>query len=246
MLRAVRCLEVFPSRTRPAVVVCDDNERYVVKTAWYASHRALFTERCVAQLGHLFGAPVGVPELVAIDDARLVGANHLRASISLELHHAGPAHATRYIPNLVFHALGRDPEASAMTARCFEYEANHRRLARLAVLHTWVETRGIEIVYERTPPHNIHSVDHEASLCSFWDDAYDDASPLAVADSQIVGTSPPFVAEALAAVAAIPSTAIAAAIETAPGEWGVDSRARRRLVSHLELRRSRLLAHAAA
>lgn len=228
-VKAVRVVKTeLPGISRPIVVRCDDGGLYVAKTKRIG--RTFVNDCVVGLLGRRIGAPVGevrsiflsgeFPELLDdIDDIA-----------------PGETHGCRWIADC------EDRRSCAF----FDQDSNRERFARLAMLYGWVFAGDHQFLYEKRPPHLVHSVDHGHFFPDFHAWTIDSLStaPHPEPDPMITRGCALTREELRSAASTLNSAtddAIATAVAAPPGAWGIDNRERVAMAIFLARRRNQLL-----
>ena len=141
-LKAMTFIQKFGSASRPVIATCDDGAIYVIKGAH--NGRTLVTEHVVGRLGELMGAPVGEVAFAEITD-ELRQVEPQLADVS-----AGLGHATRWVPDCT-DKLGVDH---------MDKSYNRQRFALLQVLYSWALAGDHQLIYSKSDPFLVLSVDH--------------------------------------------------------------------------------------
>lgn len=128
--------------SKPVLLECDDKKIYWVKCK--TAGRCIVAEQIVMRLGYLLNAPMARTSLVNIPQELI------DISPELEGYPAGLGHGSEHIEGCL---------DSNATRYCND-DDNQGRHCALAVLYGWCEAFDQQYMYEKQPPHCVHSVDH--------------------------------------------------------------------------------------
>jgi hypothetical protein len=222
----------FQSDSKPVVLICSDKKEYVVK----GRHRmrAIANEQLVARLARALGAPV--PDTVFVDVPKaLVDANPDMAHMP-----PGVSHGSLF--------QGKDCTERAWLERAelAKLPANRPRFAPLAVLYGWVHSVDNQLIYKKSPPEVVFSVDHghffpggPAWTAQTLSQA---ARPEPLKDiCAACDLGPGDLATALGALRQVDKVVIAEAVAMPPDDWQFDLDLRAAAAKYLYRRRGQLL-----
>jgi len=228
LVTAVTFRQKFPSGSRPVLMRCDDNCDYVLK----GSHngRTLVADHVVGRLGQLLGAPVG-QVCFAMITAEL-------KAMEPQLSDVGPGvcHATLWVPDCI----------DQKHVDHMDKSYNRGRFALLKVLYSWVVASDHQLIYAKSDPFLVYSVDHGHFLHGSTG-----RNPTSLRQIGAVALDPYFAACGLPdAALATPKTNLAQITDDditmvaagPPDEWGITAEDRAALVEYLVARRDRVLA----
>jgi len=139
---ATTFFERLGTASQPVKLMADDGHVYLVKGR--QNGRMIVNEQIVAALGTELGAPIPAAALVDVPE-RLI-----TAEANMQHLQPGVSHGSRWLDNC------SDRQGVAYTDR----PENRSRFAALAVLYSWVHGGDQQLIYEKAPPHLVHSVDH--------------------------------------------------------------------------------------
>lgn len=127
----------------PVLLACSDGQEYVVKGR--QTGKMIANEQIVGTLARKLGAPVPEVKLIEVP-GELIAMNP-----EMQHMHAGLGHGS----------LSLLPDC---TERVWldhaRLPANRSRFALLAILYGWVQAHDHQLVYRKTPPELVFSVDH--------------------------------------------------------------------------------------
>ncbi len=228
-VRGETFVRAWGSASRPAALICDDGDTYVVKGPQTA-HTA-FNDQLVARLGTLIGAPVGRPSIVEVSQALING------NPELSHFHAGDAHGTRLITGCT----------DRIDNIAVDEKENIPRFASLSILFGWMQGADVQFIYSTSSPKLVHSVDHGHFFPNGppWTPALllsaAPATPYAPMITAANLTQADLAAP-LDALAGIEEDQIANEVLSLPLTWGVDESAREAMLKYLLTRRTQLIA----
>lgn len=226
--RAITYLKKWDTASKPVLLRCSDGSEFVVKGA-NAGKQAV-NDQIVGRLGRAMGAPVGEVALVEVPQELV--------AIEPEMTHVTPglAHGSRLIGDCSERARIRhhdDPD-------------NRGRFAALAVLYGWIHASDHQVIYENTPPHRVHSVDHGHFLPGGpkWsvESLRKGASP--APDPALVSTcglTDPEIRAAAQGLRSVSDETICRAIAAVPRDWAITEDERLALARYLAHRRDELI-----
>lgn len=194
--------------SKGVLLACSDGRDYAVKGR--QNGRALVNDRLVNLLGQLLGAPVGLPALIDLTPS-----------------FKGIEPRVAHIPPGISHGLLWVPNCSEREALLHTDEPENRsRFALLAVLYGWMHARDHQFIYENSPPHRVHSVDHGHFFNGGpnWTEATLLAAPAPQLDQQLVAAcnfTDVEVAAAAASLQAFTDDQIVEALGKIPVDWGL-------------------------
>ncbi len=217
----------FSTYSRPVQVQCDDGLEYVLK----GSHngRSLVSEHVVGRLGQLIGAPVSAV-CFAVITPELKAAEPQLADVG-----SGICHGTQWVPDCT--------DATGLDRMDKPYNAD--RFGLLQVLYSWVHAENQQLIYAKSDPYLVHSVDHghffigstgwtAAGLRQIGNVALDPYfAPCGLPESVL--------ARAKQNLSKVTDTDITMVTKGPPDEWGVQLADREALVEYLTVRRDRVL-----
>lgn len=218
---------IWPSFSRPALFICNDGNKYVVKGAQVG--RGIINEQIVASLGQLIDAPI--PTVRIID-------------IPKELRDAEPNLA--YMQHGLSHGIAFQENCSDRRWGANQLFENIERYASIVVLYNWIPSNDNQLIFRLSPPEIVYSVDHGHFFFGGpnWTTASLDLSgsvywttprtrfPISISDVEI----------AIRRLNAVSPNDIARAIARLPAEWGMTAEENVKLATYLERRRIQLLA----
>lgn len=132
----------LPSTSKPVLCSCSDGKKYVIK----GSHnsRQLVPDHIVGRIGQLLGAPVGEVCFSNIP-AELKAVEPQLSDVG-----SGICHATLWIPDCI-DLRGIDH---------MDKDYNRERFALLQVLYSWTIANDHQLIYAKSNPFLVYSVDH--------------------------------------------------------------------------------------
>jgi len=139
---ATTFIERLGTASKPIKVMANDGHVYLVKGR--QNGRMIVNEQIVAALGTELGAPIPAAALVDVPEPLI------RAEANMQHLQPGVSHGSRWLDNC------SDRQGVAYVDR----PENRSRFAALAVLYSWVHGGDQQLIYEKAPPHLVHSVDH--------------------------------------------------------------------------------------
>jgi hypothetical protein len=220
----------WSSASNPVLLACSDGQEYVVKGR--QNGRMVANEQIVGTLARKLGAPV--PEVRLIDvSAELIALNP-------EMQHMQPG--------LGHGSLSLLPDC---TERVWldhaKLPGNRSRFALLAVLYGWIHANDHQLVYRKTPPELVFSVDHGHFFNGgpAWTPDSLNQAGRAVPDVGIVQgcqIADEELSEALKALRALNPGSISEAVATPPADWQLSIVDRVAAADYLYKRQGEILA----
>lgn len=220
-------LQKWPSASRPVLCSCSDKSTRVIKGAH--NGRQLVPDHVVGRLGQLIEAPVGITGFAVIPE-ELKG-------IEPQLSDVGPGigHSTIWLPDCT--------DRQAVDHMNKEY--NRERFARLQVLYSWAFAGDHQLIYAKTEPLLVYSVDHGHFFhgSTGWTPALLRQIGPVVLDQYFsaCGLQVSALADATAALSRITDRDIELVAMGPPDEWGITIDDRTALTEYLVSRRDELL-----
>ncbi len=227
---ALTFLRAWGSVSAPVLVSAADGHQYVVKGRH--NGRMIVNDQLIGLLGCALGAPVGEVALVNVPD-QLVVAEPCMAHLS-----PGVCHGSRFVPG-----CSDDREE----IQPVDMDANRARFAGLAVLYGWICASDHQVIYRKSSPKLVYSVDHghffpggpqwtAASLVGAGP-----ASPDPIIMSRC-GLNPADLSNARERLVVITDEVIAEAIAAIPADWDFPTDDRAAMGKYLAGRRDGILA----
>lgn len=221
-------LKDWSTAARPVLLACDDDNAYVVKGK--QNGRMLVNDQVIARVGNLMGAPVGSPALVDVPQELVT------AEPQMQHMEWGVSHGSRFIPNC------SEREAILHTGN----SENRPRFALLAVLYGLVKANDHQFVYDNSPPHLVHSVDHGHHFPNGpnWSVGSLESAGSPKLD-EVLSAACRFTSEetraALDSLGGVTDKGIARVVVVPPADWGLTDEERPALARYLGERRDALL-----
>ena len=217
----------WPSTSKPVLCSCSDGKKYVIK----GSHngRQLVPDHIVGRIGQLLGAPVGEVCFSNIPD-ELKAVEPQLSDVG-----SGICHATLWLPDCT-DRQGLDH---------MDKDYNRERFALLQVLYSWTIASDHQLIYAKSNPFLVYSVDHGHFLngSTGWTPAsLRQISPV-VLDPYFsaCGLTESAMAIAKTRLAQITDDDIQLIASGLPDEWAVTTDDRIAITEYLVTRRDRLL-----
>jgi hypothetical protein len=221
------------SRNSPVLLACSDGNEYVVKGR--QNHRDVANDQIVGWLARVIGAPVPETKLVYVADELI--------KMNPEMQHMPPglAHGSRSLfPDCT--------ERLWLESGLHRLPANRSRFALLAVLYGWLQAGDRQLIYQKTPPELVFSVDHghffpggpEWAVAGLSGDARADL------DGELMNScsfTREEIAGALRTLLPVGPKTIAEAVAAPPEEWNLTLDLRVAAAQYLYKRRGELLEH---
>jgi hypothetical protein len=135
----------WSSRNAPVLLACSDGNEYVVKGA--QNPRDVANDQIVGWLVRVIGAPVPETKLVNVPEELI------RNNPDMQHMPPGPSHGS----------LSVYPDCTDrlwIESHLQRLPANRERFALLAVLYGWFQAGDPQLIYRKTPPELVFSVDH--------------------------------------------------------------------------------------
>jgi hypothetical protein len=224
-VRAETFISVWGSASKPALLLCDDKNRWVVKGIAHARRQAV-NDHVVGRLGLAAGAPVGRVGLVDLPQDLI--------DSEAELAHftAGWAHGSLFMTDVSDDRRGLEH---------LSVPENIPRFAALAQLFGWVQANDCQYLYSTTPPHIVYSVDHGHFFAGGpeWTESSLAAAPPAAVDplAQTCNLPTASLDAACQAFKDLSDDDIASAVGTPPDSWNLTLEERVALGCYLSDRR---------
>jgi hypothetical protein len=218
----------WTSYSHPVLLLCDDNQEYVVKGSQVG--RAIFNDHVIAWLGKALGAPIGIPRIIDVP-AGLIALEPKMAHMT-----AGLAHGTHWEPGCT----------DASPVQHEQLPENRIRFAALAVLYGWVLAGNEQFIYKTTAPQLVVSVDHGHFFPNGpdWTTASLAGEPPPQLNQLIAGAcnfTQAELAPVVARLRTIGDAHIAAIVGRPPAAWNVPRDERIALAEYLATRRDHLV-----
>jgi hypothetical protein len=226
------------SISRAFVVKGSDGKKYAVKgtqdrtgVAPFDIRRPLCNDQIVGRLGRDMGAPV--PEVVFVE----LTAAFIAANPSISYMHAGICHGQ----------ILMDTCSEKLGIQHCDVPDNRSRFAAIALLYGWIPAGDRQLIYEKSPPYLVYSVDHghffpqgpqwtvatlKTAIAPSPDSGLVTACKLTAAD--IIG--------ALKGLSSLSSNDIATAVGMPIDLWGLSPIERAEVADYLDKRRAAMLA----
>jgi hypothetical protein len=227
-VKAVTFRQKYGSASKPVLMRCDDNRDYVLK----GSHngRRLVADHFVGRLGQLMGAPVG-QIVFGFIPSELIALEPQLADVG-----AGICHATLWVPDCT-DRQGIDH---------MNQPYNRDRFALLQVLYSLALASDHQLIYAKSAPFLVHSVDHGHFLnggTGWTADTLRQIGPVTVDPYfRACGLPDAALAAAKPRLAEITDDDLRMIAAGLPDEWKVTAEDRSALVEYFVARRDRLLA----
>lgn len=220
-------LERLGTASQPVKVMADDGHVYLVKGR--QNGRMIVNEQIVAALGTELHAPIPPVALVDVPEPLI------RAEANMQHLQPGVSHGSRWLDSC------SDRQGIAYTDR----PENRPRFAALAILYSWVQGGDQQLIYEKTPPNLVYSVDHGhffpggpnwtvAGLQATGDPGLD-------ATFQACGLDDSDYTPVIDRLRSLPSGAIATAVARPRQDWQISEDERVEVAVYLDDRRWKLI-----
>jgi len=234
-LTAMTFLSKWSTLCKPVLFECNDRNLYVVKGR--ENRRALMNEYMVGRLGAAMGAPVPSVQIVHIAQELI--------SDEPEIQHmeSGLAHGSAYI---------KDTIDKYSDLHYGNQRENRPRFAGLSILFGLVYARDVQLIYSKSKPNIVYSIDH----AEFFPGWVDDWNPKFLRDAEpaapyhririMIGLTSQELTRAMDQLAEITNHDIAEAVAGCVDEWGVSDLDRLERAEYIASRRDKLLGTVAA
>ncbi len=232
-IRAHTFEKCFVSHSQPALLICSDNRRYVVKGA--QKQRVLINDQVMGLLGVAMNAPVAPVALVDVPAELIALQSEFRASGMI----AGVSHGSLYRSDV---SKNREDFAHTMIPE------NRVGFARLAIMYGWAGVfTDHQFFYHDSDPRQVLSFDHGHFFPGGpnWTIATLRGTGRAIPDNVIVsacGTTAGEIEAAKLGLRAVSDLVIARAVAAPHDHWGILLDERVELATFLAKRRDELLA----
>jgi hypothetical protein len=223
----------WDSRNSPVLLACSDGYEYVVKGR--QNGRDVANDQIVGCLARVIGAPVPSTRLIDVP-AQLIAMNPPMQHML-----PGLAHGSRSLyPDCT--------ERLWLQEGLQRLPANRSRFALLAVLYGWFQGGDKQLLYQKTAPQLVYSVDHGHFFPEGpeWGIERLCQPARAEPDPEIVGYcmfSQQEIADALRTLLSVDPRTIAEAVAAPPEEWQLPLAHRLAAAVYLYKRRCELLGH---
>lgn len=229
LISALTPLKRVGGYSQAAVIMCNDGRRYIVKGQQVG--RSLVAEQVVGYLGRVLRAAVA--EVAFVD----VSAELVDGSLSVMHFEAGVGHGSLFVDGC-YDGWGIEHVGE---------EENRERFAGLAILYGWTQADDHQLLYRKSPPHLVFSVDHGHFFAGGpeWTAETLDAAPAARPDDWIAVSATlgaDTLRAAVARLARVADADIAYAVALPLDSWGLSLDERIALARYLARRRNELLA----
>jgi hypothetical protein len=226
------------SISRAFVVKGSDGKKYAVKGMQdrkgqipFDIRRPLCNDQIVGRLGIKMGAPV--PGIVFIE-------------LTAEFIKTNPAISYMY-PGICHGQLLMDDCTEKLGIQHTDVTDNRSRFASIAVLYGWIPAGDRQLIYRKSAPYLVYSVDHGHFFPGGpdWTTVKLKSAAAPALHQEIVGACKFTAAEinaAIAGVAGILSADIAGATAMPIDQWGLSADERAEVASYLESRKEKMVA----